>query len=253
MALDGAAAPRHRRPRRRHPRRRPQVWEASGHLANFTDPLVDCRNCKERLPPRQARGPGHLPELRQAAAPSPRPASSTSCSRPTPGPVEGAGAEVYLRPETAQGMFVDFKSVLETTPQEAAVRHRPGRQELPQRDHARQLRLPHPRVRADGDGVLRAARRRAAVVRVLVRRADGLVRRPRHARRPAAAPGPRRRRAEPLLARAPPTWSSSSRGAGTSSRASPTAATTTSPSTPSTRARSSSTSTRPPASATCPT
>ena len=44
----------------------PQVWEASGHLANFTDPLVDCTNCKQPLPPRQARRPEHLPELRQA-------------------------------------------------------------------------------------------------------------------------------------------------------------------------------------------
>ena len=64
--------------------------------------------------------------------------------------------------------------------QEAAVRHRPDGQELPQRDHARQLHLPHPRVRADGDGVLRQAGRGRGVAPVLDRRAHPLVRRPRH-------------------------------------------------------------------------
>ena len=60
------------------------------------------------------------------------------------GPVEDAGAVAYLRPETAQGMFTNFANVLQLDPQEAAVRHRPGRQELPQRDHAAELDLPHP-------------------------------------------------------------------------------------------------------------
>ena len=77
-------------------------------------------------------------------------------------------------------------------PQEAAVRHRPAGQELPQRDHARQLHLPHPRVRADGDGVLRQAGRGRGVAPVLDRRAHPLVRRPRHQPRqpaPLRAPG----------------------------------------------------------------
>ncbi len=56
---------------------------------------------------------------------------------------------------------------------EAAVRHRPDRQELPQRDHAGQLHLSHPRVRADGDGVLRRARHRRGVAPVLDRHPAG--------------------------------------------------------------------------------
>ena len=85
--------------------------------------------------------------------------------------------------------------------QEAAVRHRPGRQVVPQRDHAGQLHLPHARVRADGDGVLRGARRGAAVARALAQGAPGLVRAPRHPPRPSQAAPARRRRAQPLLER----------------------------------------------------
>ncbi|CAA9232089.1 MAG: Glycyl-tRNA synthetase, partial [uncultured Actinomycetospora sp.] len=70
--------------------------------------------------------------------------------------------------------------------QEAALRHRPDGQELPQRDHARQLHLPHARVRADGDGVLRRARLRRAVAPVLDRRAHPLVHRPGDLRRQPA-------------------------------------------------------------------
>ena len=72
------------------------------------------------------------------------------------GPIETEEGLHYLRPETAQGIFVNFANVV-TTREEAAVRHRPDRQELPQRDHPGQLHLPDPRVRADGDGVLRRA------------------------------------------------------------------------------------------------
>ena len=76
------------------------------------------------------------------------------------GPVQDEGAVAYLRPETAQGMFINFANVHQHLAQEAAVRHRPDRQELPQRDHPRQLRVPDPGVRADGAGVLRASRPR---------------------------------------------------------------------------------------------
>ena len=64
---------------------------------------------------------------------------------------------VYLRPETAQGIYVNYLNVLQSLAAEDPVRHRPDRQGVPQRDHARQLHLPHPRVRADGDAVLREA------------------------------------------------------------------------------------------------
>ena len=137
--------------------------------------------------------------------------------------------------------------------QEAAVRDRADREVVPQRDHAGQLRLPHARVRADGDGVLRPAGGGRHLVRVLVRGAAALVRRPRHPRGHAPDASPRPRRAVALLDRRPPTWSSPSRGDGASSRASPTAPTSTSPSTPSSRARTCRTSTRRPTAATCPT
>ena len=66
----------------------------------------------------------------------------------------------FLRPETAQGIFVNFKNVRRHHAREGAVRHRADRQDLPQRDHAAQLHLPLARVRADGDRVLLPSGRR---------------------------------------------------------------------------------------------
>ena len=95
----------------------PRVWEASGHLANFTDPLVDCRNCKERWradhlePGEDGRvvcpncGSGDLTEAREF----------NMMFKTFAGPVEGDGAVAYFRPETAQGMFVNFLNVLQTS------------------------------------------------------------------------------------------------------------------------------------------
>ena len=71
------------------------------------------------------------------------------------GPVEDDASIVYLRPETAQGSYVNFKNVQQTLAQEDPVRDRPDRQVVPQRDQPGQLRLPDARVRADGDAVLR--------------------------------------------------------------------------------------------------
>ncbi len=68
------------------------------------------------------------------------------------GVIEDESGLHYLRPETAQGIFLNFANVVTLEPPEATLRHRPDGQELPQRDHPRQLHLPHPRVRADGDG-----------------------------------------------------------------------------------------------------
>ena len=104
-----------------------------GHLANFTDPLVDCKNCQERW--RADKIDGRLPncgskDLTEARA-------FNLMFKTHAGPVEDEGHVAYLRPETAQGMFTNFANVLNTTAQEAALRHRPGRQVLPQRDHAR--------------------------------------------------------------------------------------------------------------------
>ena len=164
----------------------------------------------------------------------------------TIGPGEGGGLDRLPAPRDRAGHLHQLQERPAVRAQEAAVRHRADRQVVPQRDHARQLHLPHARVRADGDGVLRAARRGAAVVRALAaseRDATGtcdLGIRPDHLRLRAHDAD----ELSPLLVAARATSSTCSRSAGPSSRASPTAATSTSPSTPSSPARSSSTSTR---------
>jgi glycyl-tRNA synthetase len=96
----------------------PRTWEASGHLAGFTDPMVDCRACGQRF------RADHLPELQCPRKPSKHPGEGPDCDltdardfnlmfETTMGPVKDSGATVYLRPETAQGIFVNFKNVLQ--------------------------------------------------------------------------------------------------------------------------------------------
>ncbi len=92
----------------------PAVWEASGHLANFADPLVDCRVCKSRFREDHLEDPNVCPNC--GARDSLTDARSFNLMFKThAGPVEGEGTEVYLRPETAQGMFVNFANVLQTS------------------------------------------------------------------------------------------------------------------------------------------
>ncbi|NCG39655.1 MAG: glycine--tRNA ligase [Actinobacteria bacterium] len=91
----------------------PQIWEASGHLANFTDPLVDCTACKTRHREDQLEDPNVCPTCGKEGTFTEARAFNLMF-KTSAGPVEGAGTEVYLRPETAQGMFVNFKNVLET-------------------------------------------------------------------------------------------------------------------------------------------
>src|SRR5437764_2487186 len=83
----------------------PRVWEASGHLETFTDPLVDCRNCKERWREDQIEGQieGQCPNCGSTDL---TPARAFNLMFKTHvGPVEDAGSVAYLRPETAQGIF----------------------------------------------------------------------------------------------------------------------------------------------------
>jgi len=97
----------------------PRVWEVSGHVQNFTDPLVDCKSCKQRfraddlpsgagydIPPQRCPScGGELTEARQF-----------NCMfRTFMGPVEDGAAVVYMRPETAQGIFVNFTNVQQAT------------------------------------------------------------------------------------------------------------------------------------------
>jgi len=103
----------------------PKVWEASGHVRSFTDPLVDCTGrCKKRW------RADHLADERVARGKPPDAPGCPECGGPlTParqfnlmfktfiGPVEEDAAQIWLRPETAQGMFVNFANVLNATRQ----------------------------------------------------------------------------------------------------------------------------------------
>lgn len=92
----------------------PSVWKASGHIESFTDPLVDCRVCKQRF------RADHLADV----AKCPNCGNKDSFTearqfnlmfRTHLGPVEAEGSEAYLRPETAQGIFVDFQLLQQAT------------------------------------------------------------------------------------------------------------------------------------------
>src|SRR2546421_120698 len=96
----------------------PSVWEASGHLAGFSDPLVDCRTCKLRF------RADKLEDAQCGRKPSKHPGETPDCDltearqfnlmlSTTLGAVEETGTIAYLRPETAQGIFVNFKNVLQ--------------------------------------------------------------------------------------------------------------------------------------------
>ena len=92
----------------------PQVWEASGHLANFTDPLVDCTKCKQRFREDHLDDANTCPNCGATGSFTGARAFNLMFKTQA-GPVEGAGADVFLRPETAQGMFVNFANVLQTS------------------------------------------------------------------------------------------------------------------------------------------
>jgi glycyl-tRNA synthetase len=99
----------------------PRVWEASGHVSGFSDPLVDCRTCKLRFRADHLADPTHE-EIRCGRKPSKRPGETPDCDLTEPrqfnlmlsthlGAVEETASLAYLRPETAQGIFVNFKNV----------------------------------------------------------------------------------------------------------------------------------------------
>src|SRR5216110_490546 len=89
----------------------PRVWEASGHLAGFTDPLVDCKGCKQRFRADQVAGP-RCPECGGALTAA---RQFNLMFKTYVGPVEDTAHVAHLRPETAQGTFVNFRNVLETS------------------------------------------------------------------------------------------------------------------------------------------
>lgn len=85
-----------------------KVWQASGHLKNFTDPLVDCKKCKNRFRADQLINSKKCPVCQGELT---RVRQFNMMLKTHLGPVEDQANEVYLRPETAQGMFVDFKTI----------------------------------------------------------------------------------------------------------------------------------------------
>ncbi|MDQ2684143.1 MAG: glycine--tRNA ligase [Chloroflexota bacterium] len=113
----------------------PRVWEASGHVVNFNDPLVDCKTCKSRFRAdhlleeklgvqAEGKSPDDMSALiREANLACPNCGNRTLTDarqfnmmfRTTIGPVSETGTEVYLRPETAQAIFVQFKNILATS------------------------------------------------------------------------------------------------------------------------------------------
>jgi len=116
----------------------PRVWEASGHVGNFSDPLMDCKKCRERVRGDQliegALGEGAaagktFEEIGQMVKDNNIPCPSCgACDFTEPrafnlmfktriGVVQDSGAEVFLRPETAQGIFINFKTIAENTRQ----------------------------------------------------------------------------------------------------------------------------------------
>ncbi len=92
----------------------PKVWEASGHVATFTDPLVDCRNCKERCRADQLPESGACPNCGSKETFT-EARNFNLMFKTHVGPVEDDASVAYLRPETAQGIFVNFKNVQTTT------------------------------------------------------------------------------------------------------------------------------------------
>jgi len=92
----------------------PAVWEASGHLANFTDPLVDCRECGARHREDKLDDPDTCPDCGSTGTFT-EAREFNLMFKTHAGPVAESAAEVYLRPETAQGMFTNFANVLNTS------------------------------------------------------------------------------------------------------------------------------------------
>ena len=91
----------------------PRVWEASGHVETFTDPLVECTHCHKRFRADQIDMSRNCPDCgREPAWTEPR--EFHLMFKTHMGPVEDSAHVVYLRPETAQGMFVDFATIQTT-------------------------------------------------------------------------------------------------------------------------------------------
>ncbi|MBI4406926.1 MAG: glycine--tRNA ligase [Candidatus Kerfeldbacteria bacterium] len=88
----------------------PKVWEASGHVATFHDPLVECNKCNHRFRADDVQGT-ICPDCGGALS---KPRDFNTMFKTQIGPVSEQGTSVYLRPETAQAMFVNFKNIMQS-------------------------------------------------------------------------------------------------------------------------------------------
>ena len=227
----------------------PKTWEASGHLDGFSDPLVQCLGkCKKRFrldhlqeaAVERGRGPGagQVPDLRRRPVRAARVQPDVPDERSAPS--RRTASTVYLRPETAQGIFVDFKQTLsyarKKPPFGIAQIGKSFRNEItPGNFIFRTLEFEQMEME-----FFVPPERGGAVVRVLVPGAPELVHQSSASTRSTCACARTTPRSCRTTRPAPATSSTCTRSAGPSSRASPTAATSTSRSTRSTRARSSS-------------
>ena len=233
----------------------PQVWVTSGHVGSFSDPLVECQTDHRRfrldelpgaedLTRDRAAGPGHRRAARAAVPGRRRPAVGAAPVQPDVQDVHGPGRGGRLGHLPAPGDRAGLVRQLQERPavvaQEAAVRDRPDRQVVPQRDHARAT---------SSSGCASSSRWRCSTSSGPRRRRPPRSRSGCPTRRAwyerygvtpdAAAPArARARRAGPLREEGRSTSSTASRSAGRSSRASTTAATSTCRATPRRRARS---------------
>lgn len=89
----------------------PKVWETSGHVAGFSDPLVECTKCQHRFRADQLEDPKVCPDCGGALGES---RQFNMMFKTQVGAMEDSSATVYFRPETAQGMFVNFKNILDS-------------------------------------------------------------------------------------------------------------------------------------------
>ncbi len=89
----------------------PRIWEASGHVQNFNDPLVECKKCHHRFRPDKLKDATKCPDCGGFFTDT----KMFNCMFKTSiGPIENEGQTVYLRPETAGAIFVNFKNVLQS-------------------------------------------------------------------------------------------------------------------------------------------
>lgn len=90
------------------------VWKASGHLENFTDPLAECTRCRRRFRADDIENPEVCPDCGGKLT---APRRFNTMFKTNVGPIESEGTAAYLRPETAQGIFLNFKNVQQSTSQ----------------------------------------------------------------------------------------------------------------------------------------